>query len=113
MGVVAVGYTVLGGLKAVIYTDTVQWIILLAGLIFIGIPLAYYKTGGLQGLLNTVSPELLSLGNISWVTFINWMVTILPVWFVGMTLYQRIYAAKSVKQARKAWYIVWPFLSGL
>jgi len=28
MGFVAVGYTVLGGLKAVIYTDTVQWIIL-------------------------------------------------------------------------------------
>lgn len=38
MGIVAVGYTVLGGLKAVIYTDTVQWIILLSGLIFIGLP---------------------------------------------------------------------------
>ena len=115
MGVVAVGYTVLGGLKAVIYTDTLQWIILLAGLIFIGIPLAYYKTGGLQTLIDTVSPELLSLGNISWVTFINWLVTILPVWFVGMTLYQRIYAAKSVKQARKAWYIAglfeWPIMA--
>ncbi|MEE4259072.1 MAG: sodium:solute symporter family protein, partial [Bacteroidales bacterium] len=115
MGVVAVGYTVLGGLKAVIYTDTLQWIILLAGLIFIGIPMAYYKTGGLQTLIDTVSPELLSLGNISWVTFINWMVTILPVWFVGMTLYQRIYAAKSVKQARKAWYIAglfeWPLMA--
>ena len=32
MGVVAVGYTVLGGLKAVIYTDTLQWIILLVRL---------------------------------------------------------------------------------
>lgn len=115
MGVVAVGYTVLGGLKAVIYTDTLQWIILLAGLIFIGIPLAYYKTGGLQALQETISPELLSLGNISWVTFINWLVTILPVWFVGMTLYQRIYAAKSVKQAKKAWYIAglfeWPIMA--
>ncbi|MFT6186819.1 MAG: SSS family solute:Na+ symporter, partial [Cryomorphaceae bacterium] len=41
MGVVAVIYTVMGGLKAVIYTDTIQWIILLSGLIFIGLPLGY------------------------------------------------------------------------
>lgn len=115
MGVVAVGYTVLGGLKAVIYTDTLQWIILLSGLILIGIPLAYIKTGGIEALRSTVRPELLSLGNISWVTFINWLFTILPVWFVGMTLYQRIYASKSVKQARKAWYIAgvfeWPLMA--
>jgi solute:Na+ symporter, SSS family len=39
MGVIAVTYTVMGGLKAVIYTDTFQWIILMSGLIFIGIPL--------------------------------------------------------------------------
>ena len=31
MGVVAVVYTVVGGLKAVIYTDTVQWLVLMAG----------------------------------------------------------------------------------
>lgn len=115
MGTVAVGYTVLGGLKAVIYTDTLQWIILLSGLIFIGIPLAYASTGGMQALTQTVKPELLSLTNISWVTFINWLVTILPVWFVGMTLYQRIYASKSVKQAKKAWYIAgvfeWPLMA--
>jgi SSS family solute:Na+ symporter len=115
MGVVAVGYTVLGGLKAVIYTDTLQWIILLSGLIFIGIPLAYVKTGGMQGITEMVKPELLSLTNISWTTFINWLFTILPVWFVGMTLYQRIYAAKSEKQAKKAWYIAglfeWPVMA--
>lgn len=115
MGVVAVGYTVLGGLKAVIYTDTLQWIILLCGLVFIGIPMAYIKTGGIQALVDTVSPDLLTLTNISWVTLINWVVTILPIWFVGMTLYQRIYASKSVKQAKKAWYIAglfeWPVMA--
>ncbi len=115
MGTVAVGYTVLGGLKAVIYTDTLQWIILLSGLIFIGIPIAYVKTGGFAALSQTVDAGMLSLNNISWVTFINWLVTILPVWFVGMTLYQRIYASKSVRQAKKAWYIAglfeWPVMA--
>jgi solute:Na+ symporter, SSS family len=115
MGAVAVGYTVLGGLKAVIYTDTLQWIILLSGLIFIGIPIAYVKTGGMEGLTKVLEPGFISLTNISAATFINWLVTILPVWFVGMTLYQRIYASKSVRQARKAWYIAglfeWPVMA--
>jgi SSS family solute:Na+ symporter len=35
-------YTVLGGIKAVIYTDTVQWIILLGGSPFIGRPFFNY-----------------------------------------------------------------------
>jgi SSS family solute:Na+ symporter len=40
MGVIA-AYTSIGGLKAVIYTDTIQWLILIGGLVFIGIPVAY------------------------------------------------------------------------
>jgi SSS family solute:Na+ symporter len=47
MGTIAVLYTGIGGLKAVIYTDTVQWIILMLGLIGIGIPFAYYEIGGI------------------------------------------------------------------
>jgi len=33
------------------------------------------------------------------------MVTIIPVWFVGMTLYQRMYACRDEADAKKAWYI--------
>jgi SSS family solute:Na+ symporter len=117
MGVIAIIYTVLGGLKAVIYTDTLQWIILLGGLIFIGIPIAYVKTGGWEAITQSLGNDMLSLKNISPVTFINWMVTILPIWFVGMTLYQRIYASRSVKQAKKAWFIAglfeWPVMAFL
>ena len=105
MGIIAVGYTVIGGLKAVIYTDTVQWIILMSGLIFIGIPMGYYSVGGIEAIRSTLSPDFLSLGNIAPVTFINWFITIVPIWFVGMTLYQRIYACKDEKTAKKAWYI--------
>ncbi len=105
MGAIAVGYTVIGGLKAVIYTDTVQWIILMAGLIFIGIPLGYNAIGGIKAIQQILPKEFLSLNNISLVTLINWFVTIVPIWFVGMTLYQRIYACKDKKTAQKAWYI--------
>jgi SSS family solute:Na+ symporter len=105
MGVIAVGYTVIGGLKAVIYTDTIQWIILMSGLIFIGLPLSYYAIGGIDGIRGSLGPEFLALDRVGWVTFFNWLITIGPIWFVGMTLYQRIYASRSVADAKKAWYI--------
>jgi SSS family solute:Na+ symporter len=117
MGIVAVGYTILGGLKAVIYTDTVQWIILMAGLTFAGIPYAYRAIGGWEAIQNNVSADMLSLTNVSGVQLINWGITIIPIWFVGMTLYQRMFASRGEKEAKKAWYIAgvfeWPIMAFL
>lgn len=115
MGAIAVFYTMLGGMKAVIYTDTVQWIILLGGLMLIAIPVAYFKLGGFEGIQPYLSDDKLSLKNISWQQIVNWSVTIIPIWFVGMTLYQRIFACKDVKTAKKAWYFAgvleWPMMA--
>src|SRR6056297_3491326 len=115
MGVIAVVYTVMGGLKAVIYTDTIQWIILMVGLILIGIPLGYHSIGGMEALRATVHPELLKLTNVTWQQLVNWGITIIPIWFVGMTLYQRIYSTKGKKQAQRAWFIAgvfeWPLMA--
>jgi len=115
MGVIAVVYTVMGGLKAVIYTDTIQWIILMGGLIFIGIPLGYNAIGGLSAIKETLPPEFLSFQNVSWQELVNWAVTIIPIWFVGMTLYQRIYSTRSKKEAQRAWFYAglfeWPVMA--
>ncbi|MBI9053286.1 MAG: sodium:solute symporter family protein [Bacteroidales bacterium] len=115
MGVVVIGYTVLGGLKAVIYTDTIQWIILMLGLILVGIPLGFIKVGGWETIQTYLPDSFLSFTNISFVQFVNWIITIVPIWFVGMTLYQRIYASKDEKTAKKAWFIAglfeWPIMA--
>ncbi|MBZ0201337.1 MAG: sodium:solute symporter family protein [Ignavibacteriaceae bacterium] len=109
MGVIVVGYTFLGGMKAVIYTDTIQWIILMAGLIFIGLPMGYFAVGGYEKIIASVNSEMLSLTNVSWRELLKWSVTIIPIWFVGMTLYQRIYSCRDEKTAKKAWYIAGVF----
>lgn len=115
MGLIAVAYTVIGGIKAVIYTDTFQWIILLVGLIFVGIPIGYVKLGGWEVMADAISPGFLSLTNLSFVQFFNWFITIVPIWFIGMTLYQRIYACKDEKTAKRAWRIAglfeWPLMA--
>ena len=98
-------YTVAGGLKAVIYTDSIQWGVLLVGLIFITIPVSLWQVGGLSGMYEKLPAQSFSLTAVPPVTFINWMVTIIPIWLIGMTLYQRIYACKSTEDAQRAWYI--------
>lgn len=115
MGVIAVLYTVVGGIKAVIYTDTVQWIVLMVGLIGIGIPYGFIYIGGFDALSGYLNSDMGSLTNVSFGDLFNWLITIVPIWFVGMTLYQRIYAAKDEKTAIKAWRIAglfeWPVMA--
>ncbi|RAU83183.1 sodium:solute symporter family protein [Pontibacter arcticus] len=137
MGVIAVVYTVMGGMKAVIYTDTIQWAILMGGLIFIGMPVSFLAVGGLEQLTfanitdtqwlsaqsersmaairTTLPSDFLSLTNITWQQVVNWAITIIPIWFVGMTLYQRIYASRDTATARRAWYLAgffeWPVMA--
>jgi SSS family solute:Na+ symporter len=115
MGIVAIVYTAFGGLKAVIYTDTVQWIILMVGLILVGIPMGYYYVGGWEVINATLPASYVSLTEITFNQFIQWTFTIIPVWFIGLTLYQRIYACADEKDAKKAWYIAgileWPIMA--
>ena len=105
IAVITIVYTTLGGLKAVIYTDTVQWIVLLVGLIFVTIPVTLYEIGGFSTLWKTLPRSHFSLLNIDTATFINWMITVIPIWFIAMTLYQRIFACATEHEAKKAWYI--------
>ncbi|QHI68661.1 sodium:solute symporter family protein [Tichowtungia aerotolerans] len=105
MGAVIVLYTVLGGIKAVIYTDTVQWIVLFSGLLFFALPAALWKIGGVAALCEALPAGHLSLMKVEPITFINWMITIIPIWLIGMTLYQRMFACRDERAAKKAWYL--------
>ncbi len=102
---ITISYTVLGGLKAVVYTDTIQWLILLSGLILVALPLSIKRIGGLAELKAALPAGHFNLFNLSPAQFINWMLTIIPIWFVAMTLYQRMFSVRNEKEARRAWYI--------
>ncbi len=102
-------YTVFGGLKAVIYTDTVQWTVLIGGLVLVTIPVTLHRLGGWEALTAALPATHFSLAHIGAIKLINWMVTIVPIWFVGMTLYQRMYACRNEKEAKRAWYIAGVF----
>ena len=115
IAVITIAYTVVGGIKAVIYTDTVQWMVLLLGLLLVAMPSALSSVGGWAGMKAALPADHFRMTAVEPVTIINWAVTIVPIWFVGMTLYQRIYACRNEKEARRAWYFAglleWPLMA--
>lgn len=118
IAVVTVVYTVLGGMKAVIYTDTIQWLVLLVGLTVVAVPVVLWgQLGGLAELRRVLPPEHFSLANVSTVQLINWAITIIPIWLIGMTLYQRLFACRDMATAKRAWYLAglleWPVMAFL
>lgn len=115
MGIITVLYTAFGGIKAVIYTDTFQWILLMGGLLLVGIPMTVMNLGGWEQVMSVLPPAHMSFTQVSFSDIINWGLTIIPVWFIGLTLYQRIYTCNNEKEAKKAWYLAglleWPIMA--
>src|SRR5881398_3262373 len=99
-------YTVLGGLRAVIYTEVMQAVVLIIGsvtLMFIGL----HAVGGWSGLRASVPPDFFSMWKPSnhkdfpW-TGIVFGAPILGIWYwcTDQHIVQRVLAAKSITQAR-------------
>jgi SSS family solute:Na+ symporter len=117
--VVATGlYTVLGGLKAVIYTDMVQAFVLILGTVVVTI-FGLYQLGGWDGMIETISLAAQTEGNPPVDRFFNlwrpmedtdypWTgmlfgAPILGVWYwcTDQYIVQRALSAKDVSNARK------------
>ena len=114
LAAVAVSYTAIGGLRAVVYTDTIQWIIVILGLSCLALPLSIRKLGGWSNVVEALPAGHMSL-RMDGQLFLNWMVAILPIWFVAMTLYQRMLACRDENEAKKAWFVAgffeWPIMA--
>ena len=120
-GAVILAYTAAGGLKAVIYTDVFQMVVLLIGIVFIAAPIGLYTVGGWGGIVEhfSANPETQSLvdwGAIGWKRLVGWFLAIFPVWFISIAAMQRIVAARDEKTARRAFFLTgvpieWPLFA--
>ena len=108
-GGIILAYTAMGGLKAVIYTDVFQMVVLLVGVVFILVPIGMVKVGGWEGLTAQLAakPETASMVKwdaIGWKQLLGWFFSIFPIWFISIAALQRIVAARDERTAR------WSFL---
>jgi len=108
-GIVIIAYTIVGGYKAVSYTDVVQGILMLIGLIVVPL-VAIDAAGGWQNVAASLSqqdPALLSMSSVTasgmagWVLLFSFLAIGLP--FLGVPqLMTRFMAAKDDRELRKA-----------
>lgn len=120
-GAVILTYTAAGGLKAVIYTDVFQMLVLLIGIVFIAVPIGLYAVGGWGGIVEHFSAgsetqSLVDWGAIGWKRVIGWFFAIFPVWFISIAAMQRIVAARDERTARRAFFLTgvpieWPLFA--
>src|SRR5210317_675280 len=100
-------YTILGGMRAVVYTETLQAIVLIIGaaaLTFIGLD----QVGGWESMKATVGPEYLNMWrpasdpDFPWPTlFISSTIVGIWYWCTDQYIVQRTLTAKNIKEGRR------------
>lgn len=100
-------YTVLGGMRAVVYTETLQAIILVLGAATLTV-LGLNAAGGWGSVVDSVGPEYMDMWRSSndpdfpW----HWLVlssTIVGIWYwcTDQVIVQRVLTAKNIKEGRR------------
>lgn len=101
--IIFVSYTVFSGLFGVVYTDVAQFMILIV-FMYIMLPImSVAKIGGFSQLLASVPSEMLDFKLSS--EMIGWIFTNLVFTLAGAEMWQRAFAAKSPKAARKGMFL--------
>jgi len=118
-GAVCTFYTALGGLKAVVWTDVFQSVIMLAGLVTVAV-VGSMEVGGVTkvweinqnyGRINffDFNPDP-RVRNTFWSLTIGSTMTVLPVWGITQYFVQRYLAVKTLKDAKRALWLNIPCL---
>src|ERR1700733_12185207 len=99
-------YTTLGGLRAVIYTEAVQAIVLMLGALMISIG-AFSRAGGWRAVMDGVDPALTSLIRPAGDSGVPWPGLLLGIpllgfyyWCTNQSIVQRMLSAKNLDHAR-------------
>lgn len=100
-GLIVVGYTTVGGLRADIRTDVFQFIVML-GLLFIFVPFVIIKGGGFESVSSLPASFLGGQEFAPWYVFLFGFLFIGASHFVSAELWQRAYAGDSAKNVRWA-----------
>ncbi len=107
---VTIAYSAIGGLLAITYTTWIQFILIIVGTVFLGIPLAAKAMGGFAQ-VQTLPPEWFDIGRYGWPTIIALGVSSVFSFFTSMDSYTRCFAAKNAKIARNG--AIWASLGVL
>ena len=98
---VFVAYTALGGLWAVVWTDIVQYIVLMSAVIA-GLLLAVHHAGGWSNVTSHLPPSHLSMAQLGLQTPLAWFALCVYAWGTDQAYMQRAFASRDAPTARTA-----------
>ena len=111
MGTLAVGYTTLGGLSAVLWTDVIQFVILTGGASYVAVSLLLNVPGGFMGILD-IAEKTQHLDSFEWridiyhmnalAVCISYFLQIMQDYGVDQISVQRLMSVKSFRGTVKA-----------
>ena len=106
-GVIIVLYTFLGGLKATLTCDFIQFLVILA-VVFALPPLCLERVGGLSGFIDKVPAGFFDFtnGKYTWVYMLVFFCCVGSTLSTNWSLVQRYYSTKSERDAKKMAYLV-------
>ena len=97
---VMIGYSVLGGMWALTATDIVQFAIKTVGILFILLPFAIIRAGGLAGMQQELPTGFFSMSHIGWDKIASFVTLYFLGILIGQDGWQRVFTARSVSVAR-------------
>ncbi|HEY4974352.1 MAG TPA: sodium:solute symporter [Steroidobacteraceae bacterium] len=103
---VMVAYSVLGGMWSLTLTDIIQFVIKTVGILFILLPVAILRAGGLSGMHARLPAEWFSLTHIGGGKILSFFVLYFFGIIIGQDVWQRVFTARSVKVARNGGIVV-------
>ncbi len=100
--VVFVAYTAMGGLWAVVWTDIVQYVVLMTA-VLLGLLFAVHQAGGWNAVSAALPPSHLSMAQLGWQTPLAWFALCVYSWGTDQAYMQRAFASRDAATARTAY----------
>ena len=104
-GVIMLSYTLLGGLWAVLITDTIQFVVMGVAVLVLA-PLAWRAAGGLGAIAGHAPEAAATAGPYTWPWLLSFAVILALTYATKWPYVQRYYAARSDREARWVGYLV-------
>ncbi|WP_042143763.1 sodium:solute symporter [Paucisalibacillus sp. EB02] len=98
--VISVVFTLMGGLPSVAWTDAIQSVLILVGLIVMFLMGLHY-VGGMDVVIQNTPSQYFDLFSMGSTELINYLIIFGPFYLVWQTTWQRIAAAKTEKIAKR------------
>ncbi|WP_082157422.1 sodium:solute symporter [Kocuria sp. SM24M-10] len=89
-------FTMIGGMPSVAWTDTVQTVVIVAGVALM-LVLGIVYVGGPSVVVEATPGRLLDFGSIGFTELLNWFLVFGPFYIVWQTTWQRLTAARSTR----------------